>query len=72
MSEQLDKNSLYYMPTPNEYLKEALDTLERATDDNWRECIDTAKKNLLTVDDWMGRTLLFNEEEEPYNIKGEG
>ena len=71
MSEQSDKNSLYYTPTPGEYLQRALKALDEATDENWRERVEIAERNLVALGDWMGGHLLFSPEEPYVEMKAE-
>ena len=68
MSDQPDKNSLYCTPTPGEHLEAALKALDGATDGNWRERVEVARRNLASLGDWMGGNLLHSPE-EPYPVK---
>ena len=68
MSDQPDKNSLYYTPTPGEHLEAAMKALDGATDENWRECVEEARRNLAAVENWISGNLLHSPE-EPYPVK---
>jgi len=62
MSEQPDRNSPYYMPTPGEYLDAALKALSETTEENWRERVEVAAQNLSALGNWMGGHLLCGED----------
>jgi hypothetical protein len=65
MSEQTDKNRPYHLPTPGEHLEAALKALDGATDENWRERVEAARRNLAALGDWMSGNLRASPE-EPY------
>ena len=63
MSEQPDKNSPYHLPTAAEHLEAALKALDGATDENWCEHIEDARRSLAALEEWIGGNLLASEKD---------
>lgn len=63
MSEHSNKENLYHIPTPDEYLRAVQSALNDSNEENWSESVDIAQRNLVALGDWMGSHLLFSQDE---------